>query len=265
MNEDIWGGYYVAERIPPFICPKCQSGVLGGMIDTLQKLEPAYSKHARGGDWEQNPSAQRFSYFLECNASYCGEVVAVSGDIEYFEDEDNITGFAYAEMLVPKSMIPGPVMFKVSAKLKSTTAKHLRKAFELYWQDEGACANRIRVTVESLLDDFGIPRTTVTKPRPPAPGAAAKPKRAERVGLNLSSRIDKFAKKRKVHKESLTALRVVGNHASHKGETSKEILLKAFSLLEDIISDLVDKRSAAQLSLSKKLTKADGRPDKFEV
>lgn len=248
MNEELWRKEFSFDDFsPPFPCPHCSSN-LQLKKDTLKVLETGYSKEARSGpEWEPDWSIQRFICFLECGNKSCREVVAVSGETgtqEKFIEELNTWGFV--PTLLPKSLFPAPPIIAVSKQLSDATSAHLWAAFGLFWSDEASAANRLRVTVESLLDDLHIPKTTINSKR-------------KRVPLSLASRIDKLEAKKSGHKDALDALRWIGNHASHSGMTSTDVLLAGFELFEGVVAELIDKKSAAKAAMAKLLIKSKGR------
>ena len=248
MNEELWRKEFSCDDFsPPFPCPSCSSN-LQLKKDTLKILETGYSKASRSTpDWEFDWSIQRFVCFLECGNKSCGEVVAVSGETGTQEElikEENTWGIV--STLLPKSFFPAPPIIAVSKELSNVTSAHLWVAFGLFWSDEAAAANRLRVTVESLLDDLNIPKTTITTKR-------------KRVPLTLAARIDKLEAKKRGHKDALDALRWIGNHASHSGMTSTAVLLAGFELFEGVVVELIDKKSAAKTAMAKLLIKSKGK------
>ncbi|WP_425965312.1 DUF4145 domain-containing protein [Rhizobium nepotum] len=72
-------------------------------------------------------------------------------------------------------------------------------------------------------------------------------------------RIDKLEAKKSGHKDALDALRWIGNHASHSGMTSTEVLLAGFELFEGVVAELIDKKSAAKAAMAKLLIKSRGK------
>lgn len=83
-------------------------------------------------------------------------------------------------------------------------AKQLSRAFELYWTDKAAAANRLRFFVECLMDHFNVP----TK---------GKGQKKESHVLDLFERIVASDIVIPSHKDALEAMRHVGNNGSHGG------------------------------------------------
>ncbi|MER8646769.1 DUF4145 domain-containing protein [Mesorhizobium sp. M1252] len=141
------------------------------------------------------------------------------------EEEFDIEVVAYW----PRAILPAPPVFPISKNLSQDGALHLRKAFELLWVDPASSANRIRIFVEFLLDQFGISRTGTNKK-----GAS--------YDLALADRIILMETSKPGHKSVFTAMRKVGNYGSHAGKAKFEALIDCFELLEAVLIDLVDGR-----------------------
>ena len=249
MNKNLWSGYFSEDRFPNFVCPACEHGNLKLLPDTLEKRSPqyivAYRPHP---EWDYTMERDQFSAFIRCDRVTCGEVCVVAGsteDIQAYDEERNII---LDTLLHPSFIQPAPHIIHVSKKLDQATRANLLKAFELYWVDLDASANRIRSCVETLLDSFKVPKFNK-----PAKGR-------KRVRLNLATRIQKFDVQKPGHKPILDALRWVGNVGSHEGSMTRETLLDGFDLLEFILGELVDNTTASRTALAKRLTEAKGKP-----
>lgn len=158
----------------------------------------------------------------------------VAGDFEehYHHQYDEETGEAVEftdTNYSPRIMHPAPPMIELPGKLSKEAKEHMTRAYELFWSDAGACANRLRIVVELLLDQLQIPRR----------GPKGKHKNAR---LDLSDRIGLLKDLRPGHDKALTALRIVGNTGSHEGVVEFEELLDCFELLEDALIELLDRR-----------------------
>ncbi|MGO8502804.1 DUF4145 domain-containing protein [Rhizobium leguminosarum] len=249
MNRNVWNGYFSEDDFPNFVCPTCGRGNLKLLADTFEKKSPQYLANYRSSpEWDYTMERDQFSAFIKCDVASCGEVSVVAGgteDIEAYDDEQRII---LATLLHPSFIQPAPHIIHVSKNLDLATRTHLLKAFELYWVDLDASANRIRSCVESLLDSLKVPKFN-------------KPARGKkRAKLVLAVRIQRFDSKRPGHKTVLDALRWVGNVGSHEGSIARETLLDGFDLLEFILGELIDNKTANRSALAKRLTEAKGKP-----
>jgi Domain of unknown function (DUF4145) len=222
MEKRIWRQKYTS--IPPLPCPKC-NGKVRLDASSLVVREPKYSEQRKGEEgWSFNDIEQRFVCFLVCNTMWCGEVVAVSGYVaeveepNYTEDDVEIDVVNY---YYPKSMVPGPKVIPISKKLSGECQADLLNALMLLWSDHSACANRLRIFVEHLLDQLGVSR------------------KIPKTRSTLDDRIKKFGEDNPEHEGILHALREVGNVGSHTGKTKFDDVVKCFSLVEAIINALI--------------------------
>ncbi|WP_164517751.1 DUF4145 domain-containing protein [Rhizobium sp. TAL182] len=151
------------------------------------------------------------------------------------------------ESLIVRHIYPAPHIIEVSGELPSECVEHLELAFELYWVDKAAAANRLRILVERLMDHFDVP-------------AERNGKNNKTHTLNLSERIDEFEKMTPGHKDALDALRFVGNYGSHAGQSDQKALLDAFEILEGALSELVDNKKAKLAAKAKALIQSKGNP-----
>ena len=259
INKKTWLESFPPDNLPDFPCPHC--GKLTLVLDqkSVTTDEPAYSKanHADENfdvDWVE----ERFIAFLKCSVTTCGETVAVSGRVvvEPAYDDDGST--KYVGMLEPRSMYPAPPIITLSKNTPGAVANELALAFQFYWGDFGACATKIRTSVERLMDHFKAPRYRRAKDpkKPTAPGKLKQ--------LDLSTRIDKFisATGNVVHRDHLHALRVVGNLGTHDNVLKRSEILDAFEVYEHALSELIDKKSAVIARTAKKLQKKAGKKKK---
>jgi hypothetical protein len=192
----------------------------------------------------------RFVSFLECTDVRCGEIVVVAGDyltvthtasdLETDEEEEyEVTHYS------PSSMHPAPPIIFGPRTLNDACRAHLAVAHELYWVDLAACANRLRILVEALLDQLKIARR----------GRKGK---SENARLDLSDRIGLLQATRPGQDEALTALRFVGNVASHQGETDLAFMLDCFDILENAMDELLERRSVSRAERIKIIIDAKG-------
>ncbi|WP_189524044.1 DUF4145 domain-containing protein [Mesorhizobium sp. M8A.F.Ca.ET.165.01.1.1] len=207
------------------------------MKDTLQIWETGYSKKEQNDpEWELHWLTERFIGFLECGNKFCGEIVTVCGSVhrQHHEQYEEALGgeVSFDNTYYSPSLIhPAPPVFAVSKKLNKDCAAHLRKAFELLWVDPASCANRIRIFVERLLDQFGVPCVGVNK-------------KGDDYDMNLAQRIEFLEGQKPGHKDAFDAMRNVGNYGSHQGKAKFDTLIDCFEILEEMLKDLVDGRKS---------------------
>lgn len=248
FKRDLWEGTYARDAFPKFACPRCASGRLVLEEASLVVKEPAYSvisnKHP---DWEPEWETERFSLRLICDMPECGEVAHALGDTtvaEYYDEENNAWGLV--SLIRTRALFPSPPIIAIPEEVPFLVSTEIDKSFELFWVDLSSSANRLRVSVELLLDHFKIPRSRVD--------ANGKP-----IHLDLNARISLFEKTDPDHAATLTALRMIGNLGSHGGEVNRTPLLDAFEIYEYALAELCGQRKARIDQLRQKLISSKGK------
>jgi hypothetical protein len=248
FDRDLWSGAYSRTALPRFRCPSCDKGRLLPDKDGLQIAETQFSKNAgKHPDWEPDWDVERFSLRLTCDNEACGEIAHVTGDTtvaEYF-DED-LENWALVSLLRPKSFFPAPPIIEVPKEVPAEVSAEIDKSFALFWVDLSAAANRLRVSVELLLDNFKVPRNGIDK--------NGKPTR-----LDLNARIALFEKTDPEHAPTLSALRMIGNLGSHGDEVNREALLDSYEIYEYALAELCGQRKARIDQLRNKLIASKGK------
>lgn len=236
-TRSLWNETFLENEIPALPCPWCDRGNLRYLNKTLRVEEPEADKIAeQSGEITPLDVRYRFHLFLKCAVSTCGQVVSVHGDAELYEnkswrhDEDR---FCYA--LCPKGMHPAPPLATIPPETPDRVVDELRVAFSLFWVDLGSCANRLRISVERVLDEFGLPEGT------------------------LFSRIKEFESADPAHAKTFDALRFVGNVGSHEGAVTRETILDSFEIFQDALAELYAKRSTRIEALRQKIIASKGR------
>lgn len=193
-----------------------------------------------------------FTSLLTCDFTFCGEVVAVSGNYSSREVEEpggeDGDLISYTDRnFVPKAIVPAPPIITWPENLDKVPRSHLIKAFGLFWADSGSCANRLRIFVETFLDQLVIERKGK--------------KRTGKTGdLDLSERIDLLEAAKPGHKRALDALRHVGNTGSHEGDVDFDDLLTCFELIEFTLTNLLEGRYEKLMAKADNINDRKGRP-----
>jgi Domain of unknown function (DUF4145) len=118
--------------------------------------------------------------------------------------------------------------------------------------ESGSCANRLRGSVEALLTDKKVARTTVNK-------------KGKRERLSLHARLEKFKQKDPSSAEYLFAIKWLGNAGSHANldELSRDELLDGFDLFELVMERVYVRREEHLKKIAKAITSRKGRPIKL--
>lgn len=153
------------------------------------------------------------------------------------------------DYFLPAACHPMPSIVELPKKCPDEVKHELLSAFSLFWAHAEACAGRIRVALELLMDHVGVPRKKTDA------------KGKERL-LELHARIDFYSSSNPEAGAQLMALKWLGNTGSHGGEVSKADLLDAFQILEHALMEIIDRRSENVALLAKKLTQKHSKKKK---
>ncbi|MGR9413690.1 DUF4145 domain-containing protein [Rhizobium leguminosarum] len=251
MERVLWTKSYTS--FGRFTCPRCNRGKLRENQEWTLREEPNYTTRQLENDGLIGELSEgRFAGLLKCNNKPCGELVAVAGDYrtDYEIQQDYDTGEAVELSLHhyrPVCVTPSPAIISFPKGMAEDIKPHMRRAFELFWMDHGACANRLRIIVEMTLDQLGVPRE----------GPKGNRKKAR---WDLAERISDLNRLRPGHEDVLNALRVVGNTGSHEGVVDFEVLLDCFELLEYALIELLERRREGIGEKAKRLIDGKGKP-----
>jgi hypothetical protein len=221
FNVKLWAESFHADFVPPFPCPACRFGRLEFVPRSLRSKDHALFC-----------STKLFQLLLKCNSADCAAVISVAGRTEIgavFSDGE------HEEFLRPQSMIPAPRIIDIPDNTPREVRVEIEKSFELFWVDLGSCANRLRISVERIMDHAGI------------------------IGNNLAQRISRYSSGGAAHAKTMTAMRIVGNIGTHEGTIERNVLCDAYHVYEDALADLYGNRSANLDFIRNRIINEDGR------
>lgn len=205
-------------QTPDWKCPHCKKGRLTIKKKDFRSEETAQSKRERDHPhWEPDWLRYIFSAFLNCTS--CDETTVVVGDgrIDGFYDPE--TGKEGGEeVFMPKYFIPPLPIFDIPNKCPEEVEKHLHESFELAWADFSAAGNKLRIAVERLVDNLA----------PDSKGSLH-----DRIQA-LSSSHDKI-------KESLLAIKWLGNDGSHESTLEECDVAFAYEVFGLVLNNLYGK------------------------
>lgn len=242
MEKNLWKSSLTNDWCPKWPCSTCNAGILQLDKGSVKQTNTNKSMAEQAEDW-WGPEHVVMSFTAWATCTTCGEKYALAGtgSVEVIPDEQMNTD--YVDVFEPKYCHPTLNLISVSGNCPDGVQKALKAAFTLFWTDRPSAAGRIRVAVERLLDHLGI--------------AANGPKGNY---LSLDSRIDLFAKIDAVHGPHLMALKWLGNVGAHTVDVSADDILDAFAVLEHVLAEVVDKKSASIAKLAADIVKKHGKP-----
>ncbi|MCX7089484.1 MAG: DUF4145 domain-containing protein [Methylococcales bacterium] len=238
MNPKIWKQSIGKNSCPKWPCPICQIGTLSLVKDSLIYRETIESK--RKGRLSDDlfdhcdTTTYAFTAWAECKQSKCKQLFSISGKGDLKPVQDYEGGIEFEKYFFPLVCFPMPDMINFPAKCPQKVEEELRAAFAVFWLDHNACANKIRVALENLMDHIGVH----------AP--------------NLHQRLEIFAKENLTMTDKLMALKWLGNSGTHGEKVTKDDLLSALEIFEHVLIELIDKRSDSINEKTQKLTEKYG-------
>lgn len=148
----------------------------------------------------------------------------------------------YSKVLHPLYVEPSVEFFQAPDECPESVTNEVRRAFSLFWCDQGSCANRIRSSVELLMNHFRIPKRIMIK--------------GKFRWRTLHNRVELFKAKNPDIGSHLLALKWIGNTGSHVGAVTADDLFDGFEILNYALDELFLKRSESVKKLTKQINKA---------
>jgi hypothetical protein len=248
METTLWlRESFLIGSTPDWICPTCYKGIL--TLDPKEfhfnETEESIRDH-RHEDFDPEWIRYRFVGYLRCANPKCKELVTFLGrgnvEIHTYLDGDDSYSSEFDDIFVANYFSPPLRLFKIHEKCTTEISNQIVDAFALYWCDTSACANKIRIALEMIMNDHSVKRKYVSD-------------KGKRKDVSLHSRIEVFGKKFPELKDHLIAIKWIGNSGSHVGKLERVDLIDAFSLLEHCIDNLYGKRDKELKSISKQINK----------
>ena len=141
---------------------------------------------------------------------------------EYIED--------YNEVFYPLYFNPPLNIFQINEKCPEDIKNEIIDSFKLFWNDLPSCANKIRTSLEMLMNQQKVKKTFI--------------QRGTRKNLSLHKRIEEFKNTKPEIADFLLAIKWIGNSGSHVGKLEKVDVLDAYELLEHSLNKLFDDKEA---------------------
>lgn len=217
------------DYVPRINCPNCGIGLLDlFQEDIVHKMTKAGSIEHAEGNFESIQYV--FSAILTCTNRMCKDVVSVTGNgsVEYvtYSNGYDESESEYVTYFHPKYFHPPINIIPCKPEYGKGINRLLMESFSVFFSDLGACANKIRQTVEEILTDQSIPRFVRSGKLKP---------------LTLHSRIAKFNKLFPTKVEigdSFLAVKFIGNSGSHVGVVDKDQVLDAYLILQHALDSI---------------------------
>lgn len=245
MNRRIWTQRISKWSCPPWPCPVCRKGTLAIVKDSLiyhpieSKRKPSFIQDNE--EFENFEITYSFTAWAECKQPACKKRFSISGRGGMEPVPSAEGGHEWEDYFLPKVCYPMPDIIEFPRTCPVKVKDELRVAFTLFWLHPAACAGRIRVALEYLMDHFRVPRQKTS-----TNGKCHKHK--------LHDRLVDFAESNSTMQNELMSLKWLGNTGSHGQNITKDELLTAFEIFEHALIELIDKHSASIAEAAQKLT-----------
>ncbi|MBL7791572.1 MAG: DUF4145 domain-containing protein [Saprospiraceae bacterium] len=245
IREDCLNTFFKISNSPNWSCPSCNKGIIKLKKEDLKLFETRESYFSRIEFLDAlYPTRYRFSSFLTCSDKECQDTVIVTGNAEHDIDDVNTeTGVQIWELYIfPQYFNPSLEIIKVESNYPEKIQSLLKSTFELFWIDLSSCANKIRTTLEVLLDQQKIKKITI--------------KNRKKTKLTLDARISLFGNSRNQQvSDILKAIKWIGNEGSHSSNIDRKSVLMGFKLLEYCLDEIFPARKKEILRVAKQINK----------
>ena len=229
INRFNWTKLFQPNALPLWICPRCKQNALILKPNTFNSFLTADSEVNRSHpNYEPDYDQYRYTALLVCSSESCGEQVISTGEgfveFDYYYDSSGDTQTSYEIYYQPKYFNPCLEIFSLPDTTPQPLKKAIYKSFELFFTDSEASLNQLRSSIEVLLNELGVDRN-------------------DKNGnpLKLHSRLDKLKGGDAKYKDSLKAIKWLGNAGSHSTSSTKvniEDVLDGYEILQPILHEL---------------------------
>ena len=238
MKRDAIRTRFPLDEIPRFPCPHCDARL--SLVGEVRTHRSAATAWIASQDWSDSGQLEdEFQATLTCESTQCGQAVGMLGVVRYSKVDDVFGPTATTETLEPRSFFPAPSLISIPSNTPPSVIREIRNAFAIAWIDPNAAANRLRVSAEYIMDDFGIPDT------------------AGGQKIALDRRIRLFGETdmaTRTHAETFQALRHVGDTRAHGSQVNWTTLLDAFEIFEAALEDLYGDKAHMVSTARKRLS-----------
>jgi hypothetical protein len=253
VNRDLFKQSFTLDKVPDWICPTCEKGILRMKKGSFLQEESTYSQNN-----SHHPSYGYIYFEVEyvyiclfiCSNDRCKEVVANTGlgfvveDVEL--DEDGEVNEVDGDFFTPLYFRPPLTLIRIPKECPKTIKKSLQESFELFFSSPSSAANNLRISLEEILTDLKVKRFTISKKR-------------ERKSLQLHQRIGLLPDRYSNIKEMIEAIKWLGNAGSHSHDEVKvDHVLDAYELMEHVLEEIYQPKAKKLESIARKVNKKKG-------
>lgn len=227
IDRSLYRYNFTETNTPDWMCPTCKKGILRIKGDSFKTFETRDSLRRNYNDPDFDPYGVEYIYscVLQCNNDKCQEVVTSTGgggaDIEEFYGENGHLNQHWVSVFRPTFFEPALAIIDIPTNCPIEVAGPLQESFRLFFCSPPSAGNNIRVAVESLLTQLGVP-TFDSKSKPPH--------------LTLKARLTRLSAEHSEFNDLFDAIRLFGNNGSHPdSKITTDDLMDAYELIEHVL------------------------------
>ncbi|MGY3994114.1 DUF4145 domain-containing protein [Aeromonas veronii] len=229
IDRSLYKYNFTETHTPDWMCPTCKKGILRIIDDSFKKFETRDSLRNRSHPtWDPSGVEYIYSCVLRCNNDKCLEVVSSTGvggaDIEGFDNEHGYPDQRWVDDFRPTFFEPPLAIIDIPADCPAEVKEPLQESFRLFFCSPSSAGNNVRMAMESLLTQLGVPIQVTT------------PKFRR---LNLYERIQLLSDEHSEFKTLFDAIRLFGNDGSHPdSKITRHDVMDAYDLIEHVLQVL---------------------------
>ncbi len=240
VDRQLLQGSFTKQNAPGWPCPVCNSGYLRLLEESVVAKATAESITTQDHPaWDPDWTILRFVAVAVCDNVNCKEAASIAGagSVQVVN-----RSYDYDNFYTPEYFNPSPSLIAVPDRCSDELKAELKLAFATAWGDPLSASAHIRASVERLLDQLRIIKTS-KKPN------------GKRQRLSLHKRIEALGKKSSEATELLLAVKWIGNAGVHTGALTQNEVADALDILERALDLLFNSHSKRVRRLAKKINK----------
>lgn len=227
ITEENLTNYFHIDNMSPWPCPVCNIGHIYFLKTSIR-----ITKHENGILYHNIIQIKyRYSCSYKCSNRKCEAIVFSVG-----------IGYGIDDIRDRSKIILRPTYFDPPIKIVNTTTKvsesvnnYLIESFRTFFINNEATANNLRIALEKILDEIGVPREI-------------KRRKGNLSRLSLGQRIDLIGVNHKFLVSHFDAIRIIGNDGSHGTSITTNEIIMAYHIIEFLIAEIYEERSKKIIS-----------------
>lgn len=251
MNRQLYKNAFSLDNPPDYICPRCNIGVL--------RIDDEFKSHAtfdiqeaqKHPDFEPNCISYIFNCIFQCTNDKCDGKVCCTGtgfvdwDVDF--DENGVPEQIWGDYFKPLFFNPNLQLINIPKSIPEDISILMNRSFGLFFSSPSSAVNLVRAAIEEILTDQKVQRYVISKNK--------------RRMLSLHSRIEKLPEKYKSLKDSILAVKWLGNAGSHSKDSlnlNLDDAMDAYELIEEIMDKIYNSKHSHLAKIAKSVNKSKG-------